>query len=93
MNTLPPTLALQYDADAYVETIRRASDSPPEAPLGLMGRQVAGVGFLDAFLTHGRRNDLVALVKNRHQAESEYLIGSARISEAWQSSALRVRNS
>ncbi len=35
-----------------------------------MGRQVAGVGFLDAFLTHGRRDDLVALVKNRHQAES-----------------------
>lgn len=32
MHTFPPTLALQYDADAYVETIRRAGDAPPRPP-------------------------------------------------------------
>ena len=52
-------IALIYDDDAYVE---------PAA--GLMGRQVAGGGFLDAYLAHGRWDELVALVKSVDRVES-----------------------
>ncbi|HUG93067.1 MAG TPA: glycosyltransferase family 4 protein, partial [Planctomycetaceae bacterium] len=41
-----------------------------EMPAGLMGRQVAGKEFLDAYLTHGDWDEVVALVPNAASAES-----------------------
>ena len=46
-----PVVALIYDDDAYVESV------------GLVGRRVAGRSFLDAYLTHGRFNELVTLIR------------------------------
>jgi hypothetical protein len=69
MSAKSPTIALLYDDDAYVETLAR----PPHAtsgPVGLMGRQVAGKEFLDAYLTHGDYSELAALVRNRPSAQS-----------------------
>jgi glycosyltransferase involved in cell wall biosynthesis len=64
-------IALLYDDDAFVETLQRPSSPATDAPLGLMGRQVAGRAFLDAYLTHGIAPELVAVV--RHRASSETL--------------------
>jgi glycosyltransferase involved in cell wall biosynthesis len=61
----PDQIAFLYDDDAYVETLRRSPDASPGTPAGLMGRQVAGKEFLDAYLRHGRWTELVALVRNR----------------------------
>src|SRR5262249_60950851 len=55
-----PIVALVYDDDAYVE----AGGAAP----GLMGRQVAGRSFLDAYLGHGTFAELAALVHNRAAA-------------------------
>jgi glycosyltransferase involved in cell wall biosynthesis len=63
-------VALLYDDDAYVETVGPPRRARPGGPVGLMGRQVAGREFLDAFLAHGRWSELVALVRNRSSAES-----------------------
>jgi glycosyltransferase involved in cell wall biosynthesis len=64
-----PAVALLYDADAYVERL-----GPPRpgarGALGLIGRQVAGQGFLDAFLTHALTPELVALVRGGAGARS-----------------------
>ena len=51
----PPGLgvAIRYDDDAFVVTDKN-----------LMGRRVAGRDFLDAYLRHGRWDELVALVAN-----------------------------
>jgi glycosyltransferase involved in cell wall biosynthesis len=57
-----PTVALVYDDDAYVE-------SGGAAP-GLMGRQVAGRSFLEAFLRHGEFSELAAIVRERESAAS-----------------------
>jgi glycosyltransferase involved in cell wall biosynthesis len=57
-----PKVALVYDDDAYVEAGGRA--------LGLMGRQVAGRAFLEAYLRHGTFSELTALVQHRTAAES-----------------------
>ncbi len=57
-----PTVALVYDDDAYVE----AGGGAP----GLMGRQVAGRSFLEAYLSHGGFSDLAALVRHRASAQS-----------------------
>jgi glycosyltransferase involved in cell wall biosynthesis len=64
------SLAILYDDSAYVETVRPAAPAGPEAPLGLMGRQVAGREFLQAFLTSGLRDDLTAVVYNSASAAS-----------------------
>lgn len=61
-------VALLYDDDAFVEKLRPAS-AAGGGPLGLMGRQVAGKEFLDAYLTHGTWDRLVALVKARSRAD------------------------
>src|SRR5262245_33305847 len=63
-------IALLYDDDAYVETLDRPQKAQGSGPMGLMGRQVAGKEFLDAYLEHGRWNDLVALVRNQASADS-----------------------
>lgn len=67
----PATKAvLFYDDSGYVETLQRRPDSPPGSPAGLMGRQVAGKEFLDAYLTHGNWNEMMALVFNQESAQS-----------------------
>lgn len=63
-------IALLYDESAYVETIRRPAKASANEPIGLMGRQVAGKEFLDAYLTHGTWTELVALVRSSSGAES-----------------------
>jgi glycosyltransferase involved in cell wall biosynthesis len=58
-------IGLLYADDAYVE--RLAADPgtrPAGGAQGLMGRQVAGRAFLDALLTHGRWDRLVAVVRD-----------------------------
>jgi hypothetical protein len=58
-------IALYYDDAGYVETLERPVGAPYGAPIGLMGRQVAGKEFLDAYLWHGAWSELVALVPDR----------------------------
>lgn len=69
MNTGPSSIALLYDDSAYRETLHIA---PPvgETPAGLVGRQVAGHEFLDAFLSHGSWEELTAVVYNQANADS-----------------------
>jgi len=55
-------VALVYDDDAYVE----GGGSAP----GLMGRQVAGRSFLEAYLRHGTFSELSALVRQRSSSAS-----------------------
>lgn len=57
-------IALHYDADAYLES----RGGQPGGPAGLMGRQVAGREFLDAYLTHGTWDALTGVVKSRDRA-------------------------
>jgi glycosyltransferase involved in cell wall biosynthesis len=64
----PFEIGLFYDDDAYVEPAPDpvpASTGVPERPTGLMGRQVAGKSFLDAFLQHTTCTELAVLVRNR----------------------------
>jgi glycosyltransferase involved in cell wall biosynthesis len=63
-----PSVTLLYDDSAYVETVRPSSGG--EGPAGLVGRQVAGHEFLDAYLTHGDWNELSAVVWNQASADS-----------------------
>lgn len=58
-------VALYYHPDAYVERYSAASGGPQ----GVMGRQVAGEQFLDAYLTHGRWETLVAVSPNPNLAK------------------------
>lgn len=62
-----PGIVLLYDADAYEE---RPAPAGRPGPLGLMGRQVAGRSFLDAYLTHGTFAELSALVPDDSAAQS-----------------------
>jgi glycosyltransferase involved in cell wall biosynthesis len=64
----PPAVALYYDPDGYVEQIGRPARRGVGAPVGLMGRQVAGRAFLDAYLTFGRWDELTAVVRARPRA-------------------------
>ena len=57
-----PVVALVYDDDAYVE----AGGAAP----GLMGRQVAGRSFLDAYLKHGTFSEMAAVVREPESARS-----------------------
>lgn len=63
----PSNVGLFFDPDAYVEQagpgVRAAT------PTGLMGRQVAGHEFLDAYLSHGNWEVLTAVVTSRDRAE------------------------
>lgn len=61
--------ALLYDNSAYLEPADRAAPAG-ERPAGLMGRQVAGREFLDAYLTHGTFAELNAVVYNQASADS-----------------------
>ncbi|GAB5442587.1 MAG: hypothetical protein Fues2KO_29360 [Fuerstiella sp.] len=54
----PP--ALYYEPSGYVESTSVSASKGP-GPAGLMGRQVAGREFLNAYLQHGSWSELVAL--------------------------------
>jgi glycosyltransferase involved in cell wall biosynthesis len=62
--------ALLYDDSAYVETASSPGGGRGDAPLGLVGRLVAGREFLDAYLTYGTASDLPAVVWNQASAAS-----------------------
>jgi glycosyltransferase involved in cell wall biosynthesis len=62
-------IAMLYDDDAYLEIPDRQKDGK-SVPRGLWGRHVAGKEFFDAYLTHGKWDELVALVRNRASRES-----------------------
>jgi glycosyltransferase involved in cell wall biosynthesis len=68
--TDPVNIALFYDDGGYVETLRPPTAAAAGEPIGLMGRQVAGKEFLDAYLSHGSWTELVALVRRRDRADS-----------------------
>jgi glycosyltransferase involved in cell wall biosynthesis len=70
MNPTAPRIALLYDDSAYVETLTPPAQAAPRAPAGLMGRQVAGKEFLDAYFSHGDWDELVGLVYNQASAGS-----------------------
>jgi glycosyltransferase involved in cell wall biosynthesis len=70
MGAAPSRVALLYDDDAYVELLQPGKQSDPGAAMGLMGRQVAGKEFLDAYLTTGRWDELAAVVRNDASAAS-----------------------
>lgn len=57
-----------YDDDAYVESPDRRTGGSSNR--GLWGRHVAGKEFLDAYLTHGNWDEVVALVRNRPSRQS-----------------------
>jgi glycosyltransferase involved in cell wall biosynthesis len=63
-------IALVYDDDAYVELLQRRTDLPANRAQGLMGRQVAGNEFLDAYFRFGRWRELVAVVFDQGSADS-----------------------
>jgi glycosyltransferase involved in cell wall biosynthesis len=65
-----PLVALYYDSGGYVETLRPPAVLTPESPIGLMGRQVAGKAFLDAYLSHGTWEQLVAVTPNEASART-----------------------
>jgi glycosyltransferase involved in cell wall biosynthesis len=65
-----PSIALLYDDDAFREQLAPRPEGPPDGPMGLMGRQVAGKAFLDAYLSHGDWSELVALVRRTPSADS-----------------------
>jgi glycosyltransferase involved in cell wall biosynthesis len=62
-----PNVALYFDPDAYTEAHARSGAAT--GPAGLMGRQVAGKEFLDAYLTHGRWETLTGVVRSRDRME------------------------
>jgi glycosyltransferase involved in cell wall biosynthesis len=69
MQASQPKIALLYDDDGYVEQPGQALQEGGTR-LGLIGRQVAGKEFLDAYFSHGSWTELVALVRNAASAKS-----------------------
>jgi glycosyltransferase involved in cell wall biosynthesis len=70
MNSGPQSLALLYDNSAYLETLQPVRQTGGDAPAGLVGRQVAGREFRDAFLSHGSWEELTVMVYNQASADS-----------------------
>jgi glycosyltransferase involved in cell wall biosynthesis len=60
--------ALYFDPDAYTEAHARTGTTG--GPAGLMGRQVAGKEFLDAYLSHGRFDALTAVVRSADRGKA-----------------------
>lgn len=69
MNAGPQSIDLLYDDSAYQETLQLVQPAGA-APIGLVGRQVAGHEFLDALLSHGSWEELTAVVHNQTSADS-----------------------
>lgn len=63
-------IALYYDDGAYQETLNHSAQRSLDSPAGLMGREVAGKEFLDAYLSYGTWAELVALTPNQPSARS-----------------------
>src|SRR5688572_12240905 len=63
-------VALLYDDSAYLESLGPPRATPGDGPVGLVGRQVAGREFLDAYLGHGDWSELTAVVYTRASADS-----------------------
>ena len=61
-------IAMLYDDDAYVEAPDRPNGK--QQGRGLWGRHVAGREFLDAYMSHGTWDEVVALVRNRPSRQS-----------------------
>src|SRR4051795_4824142 len=70
MTSAAPVVALLYDNSAYVESLGLPRQLGSASPVGLVGRQVAGREFLDAYLTHGDWSELTAVVYNQASADS-----------------------
>jgi glycosyltransferase involved in cell wall biosynthesis len=79
-----------YDDDAYVEPLGQPSQEAVKNSTALMGRQVAGCEFLDAYLTHGSWTELVALVREPSQADSLFRFCEAHPSSRAKRRSLRV---
>ena len=79
-------IALFYDEGAYTEMLGPPLKEATGGPIGLMGRQVAGKEFLDAYLSHGSWSELVAIVRSRAAAD-----GLLRLCEQHPSSRTRRR--
>ena len=90
MTTGPDNIALLYDDEAYGETIQRPRGAPSGGPIGLMGRQVAGKEFLNAYMTHGRWKETIGLVRNRASAESLARIWRSHPSTETRAGSLRI---
>ncbi len=63
-------IGLYYDDDAYVEMTTRLAQPASDRASGLMGRQVAGRSFFEAYLTHGDWSELAVLASNRGASAS-----------------------
>ena len=66
----PCNIGIFYDDDAYVEPISVRGGSVGDRAAGLVGRQVAGRSFFDAYLTHGTWTEMAVLVRHRGAAVS-----------------------
>jgi glycosyltransferase involved in cell wall biosynthesis len=84
-----PAVALLYDDSAYVEATKRR-EAFGDSPGGLVGRQVAGREFLDAYLAHGAFRELIAVVYNQASAGSLAHLCRQHLSNREQSRRLRV---
>jgi len=66
----PCNIGIFYDDDAYVEPASVREGASEGRAAGLVGRQVAGRSFLDAYLSHGTWTELAVLVRHRGAALS-----------------------
>lgn len=69
-NTQTSNVAIVYDDEAYQEVLTSRGRQRPGQAAGLMGRQVAGKEFLDAYLTHGSWDELLALTRGAASSQS-----------------------
>jgi len=66
----PCNIGLFYDDDAYVEPTAVGDGSGGDRAAGLVGRQVAGRSFFDAYLAYGTWTEMAVLVRQRGTARS-----------------------
>jgi glycosyltransferase involved in cell wall biosynthesis len=84
------SISLLFDDSAYVEATKCATSVAADAPVGLVGRQVAGREFLDAFLSYGNWTELTAVVYNQASADSLLRFCEQHPSSRTRQRALRV---
>jgi glycosyltransferase involved in cell wall biosynthesis len=90
MNPAAGKIALLYDDDGYKEVLGQPLKDAGGTRTGLMGRQVAGKEFLDAYLSHGSWTELVALVRNQASAQSILRLCQSHPSSQTRRRGLRV---
>ncbi len=81
--------ALYYDDDAYQESSHRRNSRAGQAR-GLMGRQVAGKEFLNAYLAHGTWSELVAVVPHVRCRESLHAVCASHPSSRHRPRRLKI---